>query len=162
MATSKRSYAADASGQLSGQGRRFALIAARFNSHVTDQLLHRAMSTLLDHGVAAEDIAVFRCPGAWELPQASLRAARTGGFDAVIALGCVIRGETPHFDFIAEEASRGLGRVAYDTGVAVIFGVLTTDTEAQALERADPEQGDKGREAALAALEMADLFLRLG
>jgi 6,7-dimethyl-8-ribityllumazine synthase len=162
VATSKRSYASDTPQPISGQGRRFALIASRFNAHVTDQLLHRAMSTLLDHGVAAEDIVVFRCPGAWELPQASLRAARTGGFDAVVALGCVIRGETPHFDFIAEETARGLGAAAYSTGVPVIFGVLTTDTEAQALERADPERGDKGREAALAALEMADLFLRLG
>jgi 6,7-dimethyl-8-ribityllumazine synthase len=138
------------------------LIASRFNSHVTDQLLHRAMSTLLDHAVAAEDIVVFRCPGAWELPQAALRAARAGGFDAVVAIGCVIRGETPHFDFIAGEAARGLGAAAYSTGVPVIFCVLTTDTEAQAMERADPERGDKGREAALAALEMADLFLRLG
>jgi 6,7-dimethyl-8-ribityllumazine synthase len=161
VATTKRSYADELQGQLSGQGRRFALIASRFNGHVTEQLLQRTLSTLLDHDVAAEDVEVFRCPGAWELPQAALRAAKAGGFDAVIALGCVIRGETPHFDFIAEEASRGLANAAYSTGVPVIFGVLTTDTEAQALERSDPQRGDKGREAALAALEMAQLFLRL-
>jgi 6,7-dimethyl-8-ribityllumazine synthase len=162
VSSADRSYAADLEGRLSGRGRRFALLAARFNAHVTEALLQRALSTLLDHQVAATDVEVFRCPGAWELPQVALRVANGGSFDAVIALGCVIRGDTPHFDFIAGEAARGLARAAFRSGVPVIFGVLTTETEGQALERADPERGDKGREAALAALEMAELFTRLG
>ncbi len=162
MSTAKRSYAHELDGRLSGRGRRFAVIASRFNAHVTEQLLQRTLSTLLEHDVLADDVKVFRCPGAWELPQAALRAAGSGGFDAVIALGCVIRGDTPHFDFIAGEAARGLAETAYRTGVPVIFGVLTTETEEQALERSDPDRLDKGKEAALAALEMADLFLKLG
>jgi 6,7-dimethyl-8-ribityllumazine synthase len=162
MADAERSYVAELEGRVSGRGRRFALIASRFNAHVTEPLLQRALSTLLDHQVAAADVEVFRCPGAWELPQATLRAARAGGFDAIIAVGCVIRGDTPHFDYIAGEAARGLAEAAYRSGVPVIFGVLTTESEAQAEERADPSRGDKGREFALAALEMSELFLRLG
>jgi len=157
MSTGKHSYA-DGSGHASGAGRRFALIAARFNAHVTEALLERARATLLEHDVAEDAVEVFRVPGAWELPQAAKRLADSGRFHAIVALGCVIRGETPHFDFISAEAARALGRVALDTGVPVIFGVLTTNTEAQALERANPEQGDKGREAAVAALEMAEFF----
>jgi 6,7-dimethyl-8-ribityllumazine synthase len=146
----------------SGRGRRFALLVSRFNAHVTDQLVERARATLLENGVEESDVLVFQVPGAWELPQTAHRVARGGGFQAVIALGCVIRGETPHFDFIAGEAARGLADAGYQSGVPVVFGVLTTDTEEQALERADPARGDKGREAALAALEMAHLFHRLG
>lgn len=162
MSTGEHSYAADLEGRTSGRGRRFALLASRFNAHVTDALLERARATLLRHDVAEADVEVFRVPGAWELPQVALRVAGTGRFQAVVALGCVIRGDTPHFDFIAAEAASGLADVARRTGVPVIFGVLTTDTEAQALERADPELGDKGTEAAVAALEMAALFDRLG
>jgi 6,7-dimethyl-8-ribityllumazine synthase len=161
VSTGKHSYAA-ADTHAGARGRRFALLAARFNAHVTDTLLERARDTLLERGVDPSDVHVFRVPGAWELPQAALRAAASGRFDAVLAIGCVIRGETPHFDFISAEAARGLGEAAYRTGVPVVFGVLTTDSEAQALERADPGRGDKGREAALAAVEMADLFARLG
>jgi 6,7-dimethyl-8-ribityllumazine synthase len=161
VSTGEHSYAADLQGRTSGRGRRFALLASRFNPHVTDRLLERARDTLLEHDAAPADLDVFRVPGAWELPQAALRAAGSGRYQAVLALGCVIRGETPHFDFIAGEAARGLGEVALRTGVPIIFGVLTTDTEEQALERADPRRGDKGREVALAALEMADLFSRL-
>ena len=162
MSTGEHSYAADLEGKHSGRGHRFALLASRFNPHVTERLLERAKDTLLEHDAAEEHIDVFRVPGAWELPQAALRAARTGRYSAVLALGCVIRGETPHFDFIACSAARGLAEAALASGVPVIFGVLTTDTDAQALERADPSRGDKGREAALAALEMAGLFQRLG
>jgi 6,7-dimethyl-8-ribityllumazine synthase len=161
VSTAKNSYATASAAAPSGRGRRFALIASRFNAHVTDRLLERARATLEAHEVAASDLVVYRVPGAWELPQAALRVAQTGGFHAVVALGCVIRGETPHFDFIAGEAARGLTAAAHQSGVPVIFGVLTTDTEEQALERADPKRGDKGREAALAALEMADLFQKL-
>ena len=159
--TGSGTYSSELQGRVSGSGRRFALIASRFNSHVTDQLLSNARDTLLEHQTAEADVEVFRVPGAWELPQAALRAATTGRFDAIVALGCVIRGETPHFDYICDEAARGLGDAARRTGLPVIFGVLTTDTEAQALERADPARGAKGREMALAALEMADLFRRL-
>jgi 6,7-dimethyl-8-ribityllumazine synthase len=137
-------------------------VVSRFNAHVTDQLLERARATLREHEVDDADLVVFHVPGAWELPQAARRVAGGGRFQAVLALGCVIRGETPHFDFIAGEAARGLAEAAYQSGVPVVFGVLTTDNEEQALERADPARGDKGREAALAALEMAHLFQRLG
>ena len=140
-----------------GRGRRFAVLVARFHGPVTELLLRRVRETLLEHGVREGDVEIHRVPGAWELPQAAAVAARTERFDAVVALGCVIRGETPHFDYIAGEAARGLGRVATETGVPVIFGVLTTETEAQAVERADPDGQDKGREAALGALEMAIL-----
>ena len=152
------SYADNLEGRVDGAGRRIAVVVSRFNDHVTGPLRESARRALVEHGVAADDVRVLTVPGAWELPQAALRAAGTGRFDAVIALGCVIRGETPHFDFIAGEAARGLGAAALESGVPVIFGVLTTETEAQAAERADPEGQDKGREAALAALEMAALF----
>jgi len=161
MSTGERSYASDLVGRVSGAGRRFAVVASRFNAHVTGRLLERATATLLEHETAPGDVDVLRVPGAWELPQAALKAAASGRYHAVVALGCVIRGETPHFDFIARETARGLAYAARRSGIPVIFGVLTTDTEEQAVERADPARGDKGREAALAALEMADLFQRM-
>ncbi|MGD2071726.1 MAG: 6,7-dimethyl-8-ribityllumazine synthase [Gemmatimonadota bacterium] len=154
-------YLDDLEGRVEGAGRRIAVVVARFNGHVTGRLLEGVREALREHGVAEEDVSVLRVPGAWELPQAAQRAAVTGSYDAVVALGCVIRGETAHFDFIAGEAARGLGAVARATGVPVIFGVLTTDTEEQALRRADPDGQDKGREAALSALEMAALFERM-
>lgn len=148
-------------GRVRADGLRYAVVAARFNGHVTGTLLESARGCLLEHGAAEDDVEVVRVPGAWELPQAALAAARTGRFAAVVALGCVIRGETPHFDFISAEAARGLGAVARETGIPVVFGVLTTDTEEQALERADPERGDKGREAALSAMEMTRVLREL-
>ncbi len=144
---------------MSGVGRRFAVVASRFNAHVTDVLLERAVATLEEHGAGRVD--VYRVPGAWELPQACDLLARAGEHDALLALGCLIRGDTPHFEVIAAEAARGLGRVALDHHLPVLFGVLTTETDDQAVTRADPARGDKGREVALAALEMADLFHRL-
>lgn len=152
------SYTGELAGRVRAQGRRFALVAARFNARHTDVLLERARATLLEHGAADDDLRVLRVPGAWELPQAVARVAASDRFDAVIAIGCVIRGETPHFDVIVQECARGLGEVALRSGVPVILGVLTTDTETQARERANPDGQDKGREAALAALEMASLF----
>ncbi len=143
---------------MDGEGLRLAVVAARFHGHVTGRLLDRCLAGLREHGVADDDVEVVRVPGAWELPQVAGRLARAGRHDAIVALGCVIRGETPHFDFVAGEAARGLGAVAREFGVPVILGVLTTDTEEQALERADPKGQDKGREAALAALEMALLY----
>lgn len=154
------SYAGGLEGRFDATGRRFLVVAARFNGHVVDRMLHSARSCLLEHGAEETAVEVVRVPGAWELSQAVRVGASTGRFDAVLALGCVIRGATPHFDFISAEAARGLGAVAREASVPVVFGVLTTDTEAQAVERADPGGQDKGREAALAALEMVEVFRR--
>ena len=161
MSTSDGSYAAALDGRVSGAGRRVAVVVARFNARITDFLLEGAVSCLVEHGVDRESVEIYRVPGAWELPQAVARLARPELCDAIVALGCVIRGETAHFDLIATEVSRGLASVARTGGTPVAFGVLTTETEEQALERADPSRGNKGREAALAALEMAELYRRL-
>lgn len=149
-------------GALNGRGRRFVILVSRFNELVTERLLTGARACLLQHGAAEDHVDVVWVPGAWELPAAALRAARTGRYSAIIALGCVIRGETPHFDYVAGEASKGLAATALETGVPVAFGVLTTDTPDQALARAGGKAGNKGWDAALSALEMADLFDRLG
>ncbi|MGH7480629.1 MAG: 6,7-dimethyl-8-ribityllumazine synthase [Longimicrobiales bacterium] len=145
-------------GEPRGTGRRFALVVSRFNGEITEELLDGARAVLLEHGVAAEDIAVLRVPGAWELPLGAQTLAATSDVDAVIALGCVIRGETPHFDYVAAEAASGLQLAALETGVPVSFGVLTTDTREQAEARAGGARGNKGAEAARSALEMADVF----
>ncbi len=137
-----------------GAGRRIAIVAARFNGEVVERLVDGATGALAAAGVSQDDIVVVWVPGAFELPLAARAAASGGSFDAVIALGTVIRGETAHFDFVAGEASRGLQDVALATGVPVSFGVLTTDTVAQAMERAGGAHGNKGRDAATAALEM--------
>jgi 6,7-dimethyl-8-ribityllumazine synthase len=158
----KSGYIDDLDGRVRGEGLRVALVAARFNEHVTGLLAERGRACLLEHGVGEDGIELFRVPGAWELPVAARAVAATGRFDAVIAFGCVIRGETAHFDFIAGEAARGLADAARDTGVPVVFGVLTTEDEAQAVERADPEGQDKGWEAGLAALDMVRLLRELG
>jgi 6,7-dimethyl-8-ribityllumazine synthase len=150
------------SGSLVGTGKRFALLVARFNGTITEQLLQGARDCLVRHGVADEDIDVYRVPGAWELPGLAARLAARGKHDALVALGCVIRGATPHFDHVAGEASRGLGAVARQHAVPVIFGVLTTDTIEQAVERSGTKSGNKGWDAALSALEMADLYRSLG
>jgi 6,7-dimethyl-8-ribityllumazine synthase len=146
------------SGTPAGAGRRFALIVSRFNSLVTERLLVGARECLLQHGVDDDGIDVYSVPGAWELPQAAARVVGLGRHDGVIALGCVIRGDTAHFEYVAGEASRGLGEVARSSPLPVTFGVLTTDSVEQALERAGSEAGNKGWEAAISALEMADLF----
>lgn len=150
------------SASLDGSGMRFALVAARFNPEITDSLLSGALARLADHGVAPAHIDVYRVPGAWELPQAAARLVRGGAHHGIIALGCVIRGETPHFDYVAGEAAYGLGEVARTSSIPVVFGVLTTDTREQAGRRADPKGMDKGGEVASAAVEMALLFERLG
>jgi 6,7-dimethyl-8-ribityllumazine synthase len=147
-------------GELGGEGR-FALVAARFNGFVVEQLQLGALEALRTHGVDDDRITVVKVPGAWEIPVAAQKLAASGKYAAVIALGAVIRGGTPHFDFVAGECARGVGRVALDTGVPVIFGVLTTDDVEQALERAGVKAGNKGADAALAALEMAGLLSKL-
>lgn len=149
-------------GTPTGQGRRFAIVQSRFNATVTDRLLAGAHACLLEHGVLETDIDVIRVPGAWELPFAAMQAARSGDYDAIIALGCVIEGETRHFDYVAGPAADGLARVALDTGVPVTLGLLTTATPEQALARAGGRHGNKGWDAAAAALELADLAARTG
>lgn len=144
------------------EGARFALVVSRFNHFITDRLLEGAIDGLVRHGVAREAIAIARTPGAFELPLACARFAKSGKVDAVIALGAVIRGSTPHFDYVAGEATKGCAQVMMQTGVPVIFGVLTTDTIEQAVERAGTKAGNKGWEAALSAIEMVNLGRALG
>lgn len=148
-------------GSPDGSGRRFAVVVSRFNELVTDRLLDGAAGCLAQHGVRPEDVDVVRVPGAFELPAAVAALIRRGGYHGVVVVGCVIRGETPHFDYVAGEAARGLQSLAVDHPVAIGFGLLTTDTTAQAVARAGGARGNKGWEAALTALEMADLFARL-
>ncbi|MCA1779727.1 MAG: 6,7-dimethyl-8-ribityllumazine synthase [Xanthomonadaceae bacterium] len=145
-----------------GQGRRIAIAVARFNMEITDMLLSGCRASLTDQGVADRDITVVRVPGAWELPLVCRQLADRGCFDAVIALGAVVRGETAHFEFISGECAHGLQQVSLTTGVPVAFGVLTPETGDQARDRADPARKNKGREAALAALEMAGLRDQIG
>ena len=146
------------SGAPRGQGRRCAVVVSRFNETITQRLLDGALDAFVRHGVAFDDVDVFWVPGAWELPAAARRVAATERYDALLALGAVIRGDTPHFDYVAGEASRGLSLASADFDTPIAFGVLTCDTMAQAEARAGGEHGNKGWDAALAALEMADLF----
>jgi 6,7-dimethyl-8-ribityllumazine synthase len=134
---------------------RFAIVWSRFNHHVVSKLLEGAKACFSEHGLEPSALYVVEVPGAWELPYASQRLAQSGRFDAVVALGAVIRGGTPHFDYVSEGTALGLGRVSLDTGIPVVFGLLTTDDEAQALDRAGGAHGNKGRDAALTAIEMA-------
>ena len=137
---------------------RIALLVARFNSMVTDQMLEGARERLLARGFAAENISVLYVPGAWDLPQAARRIADSRRYDAIVALGCVIRGETAHFDFVAGHASDGLGQVALTVGIPVVFGVLTTETGEQAMLRANVYGTDKGGEFAESVLDMLSLY----
>ena len=145
-------------GTLIATGLKVALVVARFNSLITEQLLAGAADTLRRHGVRDEDLDVFRCPGRFELPALLRRVAASGRFDAVVALGAVIRGGTPHFDFVAGEATKGVAQVALEASCAVTMGVLTCDTMEQALERAGVKAGNKGAEAAAAAIEQAQVL----
>jgi 6,7-dimethyl-8-ribityllumazine synthase len=147
-------------GQL-GSGGRFALVVSRFNSLFSQQLLAGCQDALRRHGVQESDIDVAWVPGAVEIPLVAQRLAESGRYDAIIALGCVVRGATPHFEHVAHMVSRGCAQVALELGVPVIFGVLTTDNLEQAMERAGTKAGNKGHDAALQALEMVDLLRRL-
>ena len=149
-------------GHLSATGRRFALVVSRFNSFIVEQLVSGAIDALVRHGAKATDITLYRTPGAFELPLVAQRVAARGGVDAIIALGAVIRGSTPHFDYVAGEATKGLAQVGLQYSVPISFGVLTTDNIEQAIERAGTKAGNKGAEAALTAIEMADLLARIG
>lgn len=144
-------------GRLQGSERRFAIVVSRFNALITDRLLAGARACLLQHGVREDAIDIVSVPGAWELPIAAQAATRRG-YAAIIALGCVIRGETPHFEYVAGAAAHGLERVSLEAGLPVAFGLLTTENSQQALARAGGQDGNKGWDAALAALEMADLL----
>lgn len=135
-------------------GFRIGIVAAKFNQQVTNKLLNACVNTLAAHGVRKESLYVVRVPGAFEIPLVARAMAKSGQFDAVICLGAVIRGDTPHFEYISAEVSRGIGQAALDTDVPIIFGVLTTETVAQAVERADPKQFNRGSEAAKSAIEM--------
>src|SRR5688572_21682496 len=141
---------------------RFAIIVARFTEEITSGLLAGARAALADASVPDEDVFVVHVPGAFEIPVAAMRLARTGDFDAIICLGCLIKGDTMHFEYIAEAASQGIMNVTVATGVPVAFGVLTTMTDEQAIVRSAPGDGNKGGEAARAAIDMATLFRRLG
>jgi 6,7-dimethyl-8-ribityllumazine synthase len=141
--------------------RRIAIAAARFNDFIVANLLKGALATWRERGGEDDRLTTVRVPGAFELPVAARRLATTGRFDAIVALGCVIRGDTAHFDYVAGECARGLQLAALETGVPIAFGVLTVDTVDQALERAGEGAGNKGAEAMDAALEMADLFAKL-
>jgi 6,7-dimethyl-8-ribityllumazine synthase len=145
-------------GSLAARGRRFAVAVSRFNGVVTAKLLDGALAAFRRHDVAEDDVEVAWTPGAFELPLAAKRLAESEGFDAVVCLGAVIRGETAHFDLVAGECARGIQRVALETGIPCVFGVLTTETVAQAMDRAGGEHGNKGWDAAIAAIEMAGLL----
>lgn len=149
---------AELSGNPVGAGRRIAVVASRFNENITRALVDGALDALVRHGTAFDDVDVIWVPGAWELPIAVRRALATERYEAVVALGAVIRGDTPHFDYVAGEASRGLADAARDSDIPVGFGLLTCDNMEQALARAGGEHGNKGWDAAIAALEMADLL----
>lgn len=143
-------------------GAKFAIIVTRWNSFVVESLLEGAVDSLVRHGIEESDIEVFRIPGAFEMPLAVKRVAETKKYDAVVALGAVIRGGTPHFEYVAGECVKGLGAVSLDTGIPVAFGVLTVDTIEQAIERAGTKAGNKGEEAAMSVLEMVQLFKQSG
>lgn len=145
-------------GQLVGKGLKFGLVVSRFNDFITSKLLEGAQDALLRHGVRQEDIDIARVPGAFEIPLIAQRLAQTKKYDAIVCLGAVIRGGTPHFEYVAAEVSKGIAKVGLDTGLPVTFGVLTTDTIEQAIERAGTKQGNKGFEAAVDAIEMASLL----
>lgn len=149
-------------GNLIGQGLKVALVVSRFNSFITEELLTGAVDALTRHGVKDGDIDVFRVPGTFELPQVARRVANSGKYDALVALGAVIRGGTPHFDYIAAEVSKGIAHVSLEAPCAVSFGVLTTDNVEQAIERAGTKAGNKGADAAVAAIETANVVKALG
>ncbi len=148
-------------GNIRADGLKFAIVASRFNEFITARLIEGAIDALVRHGARDEDIHIIRVPGAFEIPSVAKWAASSGKFHAVICLGAVIRGATPHFEYIAAEVSKGVALVAMESQVPVVFGVLTTDTLEQAIERAGSKAGNKGFDAAMAAMELVDLRKRL-
>ncbi len=148
-------------GDFNAAGKRFALAVARWNEFIVDRLVEGALDALYRHGAKREDVTIVYCPGSFELPMLTDRLAQSGDFDAVIVLGAVIRGATPHFDYVAGTAASGVAAAATESGTPCLLGILTTDTIEQAIERAGTKAGNKGFEAAMAAIEMASLFEKL-
>ena len=148
-------------GKIVAKGMKFGIVASRFNDFISGKLIDGALDALTRSGADAKDIDVIRVPGAFEIPLAAKKAAQSGRFDAVICLGAVIRGATPHFEYISAEVTKGIAMVGLETGIPVIYGVITTDTIEQAIERAGSKSGNKGWDAALSAVEMVDLFKKL-
>lgn len=148
-------------GDLTAKGLKFGIVAARFNDFITSRLLDGALDALQRHGAADSDIEVLKVPGSYEIPLAAKMLAKTKKFNAIICLGAVIRGATPHFEYVSAEVSKGVASVSLETGLPVIFGVLTTDTIEQAIERAGTKSGNKGWDAALSAIEMANVMKQM-
>jgi 6,7-dimethyl-8-ribityllumazine synthase len=145
-------------GKLNGSGLKIAIVVSRFNGFITERLLSGATDALARHGVSESDIDVYRCPGAFEIPAVAKKIIEKKKHNAVVCLGAVIRGETPHFDYVAGESARGIGELSVNSNIPVIYGVLTTDTVEQAVDRAGGKSGNKGYDAAVSAIEMVDLF----
>jgi 6,7-dimethyl-8-ribityllumazine synthase len=148
-------------GNLIAKGKKFGIVASRFNDFMTKELLSGCLDALLRHGANEGDISVFWVPGAFEIPTIASRISKKKSFDALICLGTIIRGSTPHFEFVASECAKGVARVSQDTGLPIIFGVITADTIEQAIERAGTKEGNKGRDAAINAIEMVNLIDKL-
>ncbi|MHB8149527.1 MAG: 6,7-dimethyl-8-ribityllumazine synthase [Desulfobulbia bacterium] len=148
-------------GKLQAEGKKFGIVIARFNSFIAERLLEGALDTLMRSGVKDKEIEVARVPGAFEIPLVAQKMVKSGRYDAVICLGAVIRGSTPHFDFVANEATKGIAQASMESGVPIIFGVLTTDSIEQAIERAGSKAGNKGSECAATAIEMVNLLPQL-
>jgi len=148
-------------GNLIAKGKKFGIIASRFNDFITKELVSGCLDTLIRHGANNEDLSITWVPGAFEVPLLAQRLAKSKSYDALICLGTVIRGSTPHFDYIASEVAKGIAKVSLDTGLPVIFGIITADTIEQAVERAGTKEGNKGRDAALSAIEMANLLAQI-
>ena len=162
MSSEDKTKVIEISGSLDATQARVAIVASRFNSFIVERLIEGAVDVLKRVGGAPDSITIVRCPGAFELPAVTRRCVDSKSFDAVICLGAVIRGATPHFDYVAAEASKGIAQVASQATIPVVFGVLTTDTIEQAVERAGTKAGNKGADAAMTALEMISLFRKLG
>jgi 6,7-dimethyl-8-ribityllumazine synthase len=148
-------------GELQAKGLKFAVIVSRFNDFITNKLLSGSIDALVRHGASEKDIEVIKVPGAFELPLAAKKVAEKKSYDAVICLGTIIRGATPHFDYVAAEASKGIATASMDSGIPIAFGVVTSDTIEQAIERAGSKSGNKGWDAAMVAIEMAQLLKKL-
>jgi len=148
-------------GDLLAKGKKFGILASRFNDFMTKELVAGCLDTLIRHGAGDQDLTVTWVPGAFEIPLVAAKLAKTKDYDAVICLGTVIRGATPHFDYIASEVTKGISKVSQDTGIPVIFGVITADTIEQAVERSGTKDGNKGRDAALTAIEMVNLLAKI-
>jgi len=148
-------------GDLIGAGLKIGITVSRFNSFITTRLLDGALDALKRHGVNLDDVDIFWTPGSFEIPLTAKRLAESNQYDAIICIGAVIRGATPHFDFVANESAKGIAQVSFNTGIPVIYGVITTDNIEQAIERAGTKAGNKGAEAAVAAIEMANLYKQI-